>query len=201
MKYSKALSLLSVFTFIAVCAVGQEVHYNYARGTNFAAYKTYEWVEFPSASNMTIESKGPLAGLSNVVSQDQLIAQDIKRAVDEQLAQKGLRKVEKNGDLLVSYHAAVDEEKRVNLSGSGWSPGRGWGTGGGWWDASVQGQTSSIPIGALVIDLYDAAKKLLVWRGDATKTIELKKDPEKNYKNLQKAMTKLFKNYPPQTTK
>jgi hypothetical protein len=53
------------------------------------------------------------------------------------------------------------------------------------------------PVGTLVVGLYDPARKQLIWRGDATKTIDLKKDPDKNYKNLQKAMAKLFENYPP----
>jgi hypothetical protein len=61
----------------------------------------------------------------------------------------------------------------------------------------VQGQTSTIPVGILLMDLYDTVKKQLVWRADAVKTIDLKKDPDKNYKNLQKVMAKLFKNYPP----
>ena len=65
----------------------------------------------------------------------------------------------------------------------------------------MQGQTSSVPVGTIVVDLYDPAQKQLIWRGDATKTIDLKKDPDKNYKNLQKAMAKLFKNYPPQPKK
>ena len=50
------------------------------------------------------------------------------------------------------------------------------------------------------MDLYDVGKKKLVWRGDAIKTIELKTDPDKNYKNLQKVMAKLFKNYPPKAS-
>jgi hypothetical protein len=49
--------------------------------------------------------------------------------------------------------------------------------------------------------VYDVGRKQLVWRGDAIKTITLKTDPEKNYKNLQKVMTKLFKNYPPKVGK
>jgi Domain of unknown function (DUF4136) len=49
--------------------------------------------------------------------------------------------------------------------------------------------------------VYDSAKKQLIWRGDASKTIDLKKDPDKNCKNLQKAMAKLFRNYPPQKDK
>ena len=51
------------------------------------------------------------------------------------------------------------------------------------------------------MDLYDAGKKQLVWRGDAVKTIDLKEDPDKNYKNLQKVMAKLFKNYPPKPSR
>ena len=40
-------------------------------------------------------------------------------------------------------------------------------------------------------------KKRLVWRGDASKTIDLSKTPEKNYKKLRKAMQNVFRNYPP----
>jgi hypothetical protein len=117
--------------------------------------------------------------------------------VDEQLAQKGLTKVEKGGALVVTYHAAVLEEQTINLSafGTGGGP---WG--GGWSgmeSGTVTGQTSTIPVGTLVVDLYDSWRKQLVWRGDASKTIDIKKDPDKNYRNLQKAMAKLFKNYPP----
>jgi len=38
-------------------------------------------------------------------------------------------------------------------------------------------------------------------RGDATNIVDLKRDPDKNYENLQKAAAKLFKNYPPQSGK
>ena len=135
------------------------------------------------------------------VSDDQLLDQDIRRAVDAQLAEKGLTKVDKGGDLLVGYQAHVTEEKSINLTGSGtkgfWGGGPYWGGG----FSSVQGQTSTIPIGTLVVGLYDPARKQLIWRGDASKTVDLKKDPNKNYNNLQKAMVKLFKNYPPQPGK
>jgi hypothetical protein len=168
---------------MVVCTYGQDVHYNYDRSANFAGYKTYQWVDIPGSA-----------------VPDQLIDRDIKRAIDEQLAQKGLTRVENGADLYVAYQAVIREERGINLSG--WGERYGWGGwGGSWGTGSVQGQTSTIPVGTLLVDLYDPAKKQLIWRGDASKTIDLKKDPDKNYKNLQKAMAKLFKNYPPQPNK
>jgi len=211
MKITKWLILPSALLFMLACARGQDIHYNYDRGTNFQSYRTYEWVDLQRGPGGPPKADLP-AGLPNFpvgpppmsgsnVPDDQLLDQDIKRAVDAQLAEKGLTKVDKGGDLLVSYQAHVREEKSINLWGSG---ANGWWGGGPFWGdgfSSVQGQTSTIPIGTLVVGLYDPARKQLIWRGDASKTVDLKKDPNKNYGNLQKAMVKLFKNYPPQPGK
>ena len=48
-----------------------------------------------------------------------------------------------------------------------------------------------------MIGLFDPAAKQLVWRGSASKTLNIKKDPNQNYRNLEKALAKLFKNFPP----
>jgi len=47
------------------------------------------------------------------------------------------------------------------------------------------------------LDLYDLGQKKLVWRGTATKTLDLKAKPEKRQKNISKGMAKLLKNFPP----
>jgi hypothetical protein len=179
MNLSKRLILLPALLLAVVCAYAQDVHYNYDRSANFSAYKTYQWVDIP-----------------NGAVPDPLVDQAIRRAVDEQLAQKGLSKVEKNADLYIGYQAAIKLEKGLNLFGTG-NP-RAGGPLDSWGSGSVYGQTTTIPVGMLVLDMYDPGTKQLIWRGDASKTIDLKKDPDKNYKNLQKAAAKLLKNYPPQ---
>ena len=228
-RLATVLTLVLKFPVTTALLYSQEVHYNYERGANFSAYKTYQWIDTPAAPpksdparapkadagvppnlpalpNLPPSPSLPLGGMPNFpggtsirdnASEDQLINQEIKRAIDEQLAQKGLTRVDKNADLQVGYHAAIRQEQSLYLSGVGWGA-RSWG---GMSDGSVQGQTSSVPIGTIVVDLYDPVQKQLIWRGDATKTIDLKKDPDKNYKNLQKAMEKLFKNYPPEPKK
>ena len=56
---------------------------------------------------------------------------------------------------------------------------------------------SEIPVGTLIIDLVDAGKKQLVWRGTASKTLEPDASPETKEKNINEAVQKMFANYPP----
>lgn len=177
MRLTKWLAFISAILLMIAPAYAQDIHYNYDRGANFAAYKTYQWVDLPGSGGAV---------------PDQLIDQVIKRAVDEQLAQKGLVKVEKDGDLRIAYEAVVDPGRSIAFVGT---ESLAW----GWGNAMVQGETSTISIGMVWIDLYDPARKRLVWRGDASRTIDLKKDPHKNHKSVDKSMAKLFKNYPPES--
>ena len=168
---------LAALLCLAAAAFAQDVQFDYDRSANFSAYKTYQWVDY-----------------RKVDVGDQLLDRDIKRAVDEQLAGKGLRLVESGGDLLVGYQASVSQEKEFDSLGSGWG-GPFWGPWGNWGNTRVT--SSTIDVGKLVIGLFDPSTKQLVWRGAASNTLDLKKDPDKNYRTLEKAMTKLFKNYPP----
>ena len=157
---------------LAIASFAQEVQFDYDRSANFNAYKTYEWID----SNPI-----PVA--------DQLLDKDIKRAVDAQLAGKGLRRVDSGGDLLIGYQTAISKEKQFDgfRSGPPWL--------GDWGDIRIT--SSTIEVGKLIIALFDPATKQLVWRGAASKTLSIKADPDKNYRSLEKAMAKLFKNYPP----
>jgi hypothetical protein len=177
------ISLTALLLF-GGAAFAQDVQIDYDRSANFSAYKTYQWVEY-----------------QRVEVGDQLLNQDIKRAVDEQLAGKGLRRVESGGDLYVGYQAAISQEKQLDGYGSGLGGFGGWGGPWGGGLSDIHARTSTIDIGKLVIGLFDPATKQLVWRGSASKTLDIKKDPDKNFRNLEKAMAKLFKNYPPGSAK
>ena len=68
----------------------------------------------------------------------------------------------------------------------------GYGGGGG----MTTGSTSTIYVGQLALDMY-ATAQALVWRGVVSKTLDPNAKPDKQQKNLAKAVTKLLKNYPP----
>jgi Domain of unknown function (DUF4136) len=57
--------------------------------------------------------------------------------------------------------------------------------------------SSTINIGTLDCDIYDVGIKKQIWRGEASKTLGSGKDPRKVEKNINKAMAKMFKKYPP----
>jgi hypothetical protein len=149
----------------------QDVTYNAMPGTNFSKYHTYKWVAIEGGAHP-----------------NQIMDAEIKQSVDQQLSSKGLTKTDaENADLLVGYQVAVDQQKQWNAYGMGRF-------GGGMGTAT----SSNIDIGTLVLDMYDPSTKQLVWTGRATKTLDPSSNQEKNQKNMDKAMAKLLKHYPPQ---
>jgi hypothetical protein len=175
---------LTALLLATVAAVAQDVRYNFDKNTDFSRFKTYKWVVLKDASKL-----------------DNLADQQVKDAVDAQLAAKGITKVDSDSaDLYIGYQAAVGQEKEYTSYNTGWGYGGGWGSGwygGGMGGGTTYGSTSTIYTGQVAVDMYDSANKDLVWRGVASKTLDAKAKPEKRQKNLTKAMAKLFKNYPP----
>lgn len=184
------LSLLSIAFALLIgnCAVAQDVRYNFDRETDFSKFKTYKWVSIGATAQG-----------------NSLLSKQIKSAVDVELSGKGLTKTEDdNADLYVGYQTAIGQEQAFTSYNSSWGYGPGWYRG-GWYGypsgGMTAGQTSTIYKGQLDLDMYDSANHDLVWRGVASKTIDTNAKPDKQQKNLTKAVAKLLKNYPPRAKK
>ena len=179
------IALLLMTVGSALC---QDVRYNYDKGTDFSKFKTYKWVLIKDAQ-----------------MPNDIVDKQIKSAIDSQLLTKGLTAVDTdNADLFLGYQTAVGSEKQFTSFSTGMGPG--WGYGGGWYGggwyggggmSTTTGQTTTIYVGQLVLDMYNPAGKDLVWRGTVSKTLDPKAKPDKQQKNLNKAVAKLLKNYPP----
>ena len=183
MKTSRMIFSLPL---LAISLLAQDVRYNFASGVDFYKFKTYKWVQIPGAEQL-----------------DQLTDQQLKNAIDTELAKKGLMKTTgDNADLLLAYQVSVNHEKEITMFDSGWGYGPGWGYGwSGYGGGITTGTTSTIAIGQVDLDMYDQANKDLIWRGTASKTLNPKASPEKRQKNLAKGAAKLLKNYPPPVKK
>jgi hypothetical protein len=174
-----AVALFGVLALGAGMALAQDVTVNYVPGTDFSKYKTYKWVEIQGAEKP-----------------DQIIDTQIKQAIDKALAAGGLTKVTGDkADLYVAYQLAYTKEQQWNTYNVGgpyaWRYGGGVGT----------ATSSTISIGTVALDMFDPAAKELVWKGRASKTLSNEKDPAKRQKNIDKAMAKLLKGFPPKPKK
>jgi hypothetical protein len=173
------VTVLGVLVTGAGAALAQDVSVNYVPGTDFSKYKSYKWVQIQGAEKP-----------------DQIIDSQITLAIDKALAAGGLAKVTGDkADLYVAYQIAYTKEQQwttYNVGGP-----YAWRYGGGMSTSA----SSTIPIGTVALDMFDPTAKELVWKGKASKTLSNEKDPVKRQKNIDKAMAKLLKDFPPKPKK
>ena len=178
------LFVFGVFLLGAQSLIAQDVRYDYDKEKTFSSYKTYKWVPIKGADKL-----------------DDLTDSKLMAAVDSELAKKGFTKTDaEDADLYIGHQTAIGQEKQFTSYNTGWGYGPGWG--GGWYGGGMSstttyGQTSTVYVGQLDLSVYDAKAKQLVWRGVASKTLDPKAKPDKKEKNINKAVQKLLKNFPP----
>jgi Domain of unknown function (DUF4136) len=167
----------------AVSCAGIHVSTDYSHTTTFANYHTYSWLKV-NASN-------------------QLWDQRIQRDVNTQLQQKGWMEVPSGGQAAVAAFGATHEQPTLETFYDSFGPGFGgwyWGGWGGYgWGGGglgyAQTQTIYTPAGTLVVDVFNASNKHLIWRGMARQA--LSGNPEKNRGKLEHQVQDMFKKFPP----
>jgi len=130
-----------------------------------------------------------------------LIDNRITAAIETELAAKGMTKNDASPDVVVVYHVAFDKQQDITAySSGGFYGGYGYRYGGGW-PTTTDVRVNEILVGTLVIDVADAAKKEVVWRGMGVKEVDTQAKAEKRDKNINEAVAKLLKNFPPPVKK
>jgi hypothetical protein len=181
MQKTRVLAGIAALLLIPALASAQKVTYDFNKSANFSAYKTYAHKDGTKVGQPLID--------------DRIVA-----AIDAAMAAKGFTKADANPDVVVIYHVAFDKEKDISTFSSGYGGGYGpygYGWGGGWGGGTTSTQVRDILIGTLVIDLADAKKNEIAWRGMGVKEVDTTAKPDKRDKSITNAVNKIFKNYPP----
>jgi hypothetical protein len=175
MKVKKVVFVLIGMILLSGIASAQQVKTDYDRAANFAQYKTYSWEQ--------------------VKTKDPLDADRIKKAVNATLAVKGWKQVDSGGDVSLVAMEITRDQQTLNTFYDGIGGGWGWRRfgGGGFGEATTT--TDTYKVGTVVVDLFDTKTKQLIWRGTASDT--LSNNSDKNIKNLDKGVDKMFKHFPP----
>ena len=170
---AKVLALPALLVLAAAPVMAQSVHIDYDKNYDFSKIETYQWVK------PVEDEKNPL------------MAQRLRNAVDYHLSMKGVRQVDSDPDVFVTYSSNSKQEVQVNSTSFGYGYGPGWYWGGG--VGTTSATVSTYEVGTLVIDVWDAKTKNLVWRGTASGTVS--PNPDKMEHKLNTALEKLYKKW------
>jgi hypothetical protein len=176
---------VAVLIMLVACGSwAQKVSVGYDKRVDFSQFKTYAWV------NNLPKTTRPFMALA------------ITGAVDEELGKRGLTKVDRNPDILVAFHGgtelqgsfAAEDPTYSSIGGAPATDPTGWAG-----SPSVAGQ--QVQKGSLVVDLIKAQAQgaggeHLVWRGTAKANLDYEKK-SKLLEQVNKAIEKMFKEYPP----
>jgi hypothetical protein len=163
-----ALSLTGLATSFA-----QQVQTDFDHRADFSQYKTYSWEQIKPANSLWTSR--------------------IKNAVDNQLAAKGWTSAEQGADVAIMAMETTQTQRTLDTFYDGFGGGWGWRRFGGFGDSTTT--EHDYKVGTLVVDMYDAKSKQLIWRGSLEDMLSDK--AANNEKNLDKGVEKMFKAFPP----
>ncbi len=169
--------LLALLVVTAAACSSLQVTSDWDHTVDFSRYKTFDLREGTRIS-------------------DSLIEQRIDRGIVSSLEAKGLRRSESAPELLVYTHVRISTQRQIDYNTFGYGGWYGWGgwRRGGW--GSTTATVRDIPVGTLIVDLVDAQKKELVWRGTATDTISANPN-SRSQEKVDGALAKVFATFPP----
>lgn len=181
---SKQLVLGNLFgaLLLAVPAArAQHVQTDYDHKAAFAQFHTFSIAKVQTVNPLDVD----------------VLRSEIRR----DLQYHGLQEVPNGGDVAVTAIGAQKETQQYQTFYDGLGPGFGYGGYGGWWGGGWGGgggqnttTVREIPIGTLVVDMYDTRTHNLVWRGTSNETDS--SNMNKNSGKLQKAIDEMFRKFP-----
>lgn len=184
MKTTLSFIPLAIAVFAAGCG-GTSSTVDYNPDTNFAEYRTYNWV--PAGSS---EAAG--------AASDQLIDSRIRNAVESELTARGMSKVDlPQADMAVGYQVTSQDNVSYNTVSSGWGGGYGRRGRVGWGVGSSTTYETTYTDGTIILALFDNSERELIWQGSATSTLDPGASAGERTEQVQKAVAKMMEEYPP----
>jgi hypothetical protein len=172
------IAAVALVLLLPALALAQKTSFDYDKATDFSKFKTYSLKD------------GTKVG-------DPLIDNRIVAAIEAELKAKGLTRKDAGPDAVVVYHVAFDKQQDITAysSGAGGYGAYGYRWGGGFSTTDVR--VTQILVGTLVIDVADATKSEMVWRGMGVKEVDTQAKADKRDKNIASAVKKILKDFPP----
>ncbi len=175
----KYIGLSILFILAAVAASAMDIYVDFDRSGRFSWYKTWSYVDTEETS---------------LKGHNDLMHSRIKNALEHHLSQGRMSEDNDDPNLYVTYHAASSQAVSVNPVSFGVGFGGGWARDPYWGGGGISTASSSTyEQGTLIIDIWEAETKKLVWRGVAVDVFS--DNPDKADKKINKAIEKMIKKW------
>ena len=188
MRKGAILMLLFALLSLAGCST-LSVSSDYDSSVNFSAYHAYRW-----------QAPGDTTAGKDLLAANPIVGRRVKAAVDRELAERGYVLRERGPvDFTVSAVATVRHLARLEPDPVTWNVG--YYRGRPMWYRTWWGEPWSTVVyyeeGALLLDITDAAKKELAWRGVVRGLVDDYRSPERMQGRIDEAVKKLLSEFPP----
>lgn len=189
--------ILGIFGLLLLnsCAT-TKVKFDYDKSINFSKFKTFEYYGWAENSDQIL----------NQFDKDR-----IEKAFNNEFKKRDMKLVKSNGDLVVSLYIVTEKKKETtatttNMGGMyggygygygyyGYGPSYGWGMG----HSTTTYNEHEYTEGTLIIDVFDAKAKRLIWESIGTKTVD--ENPKTRDESIPKSVAAIMKPYPVQPVK
>jgi Domain of unknown function (DUF4136) len=154
--------VLALAALAAAPAFAAKPQIQWDEAYDFSTIKTFQWDPNPDSQLQT----------TNPFMHSRVVA-----AIEYELTASGLTEVQANPDVYVTYHTSTEKQVRLESDSYGYGFG---GYGGAGWGHYGYGYGYAGPVstttrvveydeGTLVVDIWAAANKQLIWRGSASR--------------------------------
>jgi hypothetical protein len=151
------------------------VSYDFDRTADFAHFKTFSLK-------------------AGTTSGDRLVDRRITAAIELEFTRKGMTRNDAHPDVLVLTHLTFDTKRDLTAYTTGSGP-YGWRWGGSWTTAEIR--TTNVYMATLIVDVIEAKKDELVWRGVGTKQVNRHSSVDAKDRSVATSVAKILDKYPP----
>lgn len=192
MKNSLKLSFVFALIVLFLSSAFSQVTADSDKSVDFSKYKSFSFAGWQNDSDKLV----------NDIDKKRL-----RDAFESEFSSRGLNIVTDNADAVVTLYLVVDNKTSVTAytdytGGLGYGVRAGWGMGVGgvgMGTATTTYNEDDYQVGTLVVSIYDASTKNMIWQGTSQSTVQEK--ASKREKTIPKKVAKLMKKYPVEPVK
>jgi hypothetical protein len=158
-------------------AAKMKAYVGYDKNVDLGAIKTFDYRD-------TLDT--------SVIDQAPPVHEMIKLLIIAKLQDGGMKWVEEDPDVLVTYHTDTQQAMKMNVTLYSYSYSAGW-----WW-SPLWGSgmdVSSFSRGTLVVDIWNPKTEKIVWRGAVVGVVPEDPTPAKAQKTIEKALKLMSKEF------